>query len=239
MAKTYFLFFILISFLFIGCSKRVDLETDIPENSYKQEVEAYNKMLERQSSTPSLWNAGSNVSTLFPDYKARTIGDIITIEIAEQASASNSSSASTSKSSSYNSGIDNVLGLPTDFGINNFLRMGNPLDPTVQADTSNNFDGNGQIQKSDSVTATIAARVVNVLPSGNLVIEGHREIIVDGEKQIITIKGLVRPKDIDANNTVSSSAIADAQIRYSGNGIITNATRKGWLSNAIDWVWPF
>ena len=53
------------------------------------------------------------------------------------------------------------------------------------------------------------------------------------------IRDSVRPKDIDANNTVSSSAIADAQIRYSGNGIITNATRKGWLSNAIDWVWPF
>jgi len=239
MAKKYFLFITLISFLFIGCSKKVEVDADIPKDSYKQEVEAYNKMLGEQKNNPSLWNTRSNASALFPDYKARTVGDIITIEIAEQASASNSSSTSTSKSSTYDSGLTNVFGLPQNFGINNFLGMGNPLDPTVQADTNNSFNGNGQIQKSDSVTATIAARVVNVLPSGNLVIEGHREIIVDGEKQIISIKGLVRPDDIDVNNTVSSTAIADAQITYSGNGIITSATRKGWLSNVIDWVWPF
>jgi flagellar L-ring protein precursor FlgH len=87
--------------------------------------------------------------------------------------------------------------------------------------------------------ATIAARVVDVLPSGNLVIEGQREIIVDQEKQTISIRGVVRPKDIDSANTVLSTNIADAQINYTGDGIISDANRKGWMAQLIDWIWPF
>ncbi|MEF3255756.1 MAG: flagellar basal body L-ring protein FlgH, partial [Deferribacterales bacterium] len=70
-------------------------------------------------------------------------------------------------------------------------------------------------------------------------IEGQREIVVDQEKQVITVKGIIRQKDIDADNTVLSTAIADAQISYSGKGVISDANRKGWLSNIIDWIWPF
>lgn len=80
---------------------------------------------------------------------------------------------------------------------------------------------------------------MDVLPSGNLVIEGQREIIVDQEKQVITVKGIIRQKDIDADNQVLSTAIADAQISYSGKGVISDSNKKGWLSNIIDWVWPF
>jgi len=71
------------------------------------------------------------------------------------------------------------------------------------------------------------------------VIEGQREIIVDQEKQVITVRGIIRQKDIDAANTVLSTAIADAQITYSGKGILTDSNRKGWLSSVIDWIWPF
>jgi flagellar L-ring protein precursor FlgH len=124
-------------------------------------------------------------------------------------------------------------------GMTNFLNKGNAFDPTVAADTSNSFNGSGAKQKSDKVTATIAARIVDILPSGNLVIEGNREILVDQEKQTISVKGIIRQKDIDASNTVLSTSIADAQITYTGKGVLSDANRKGWLSSVIDWVWPF
>ena len=124
-------------------------------------------------------------------------------------------------------------------GIKNFLGMGNKFNPSVGAQTTNDFQGDGSKRKSDRVQATIAARIIDILPSGNLVIEGNREIVVDQEKQFITVKGVIRQKDIDANNVVLSTSIADAQIAYSGKGMLSDVNKKGWLAHFVDWVWPF
>ena len=177
--------------------------------------------------------------TIFLDYKARRIGDVVIVKIEEDSSASNSTNNQTSKATTYNANVTAMLGLPTNLGVNNFLGSGAAFKPSIGATTGNSHQGQGSNKKSDSFTATIAARIVDIMPSGNLVIEGSREIVIDQEKQTITLKGIVRHKDIDASNTISSSAIADAQITYTGNGATSQATKKGWLGKVIDVVWPF
>jgi flagellar L-ring protein precursor FlgH len=233
---------IILSFMFFitfyGCSKSIDIDSNVSKVNYNDEVSNYNEVLNRKHS-PSLWTDMGNSGTLFLDYKGRTLGDIVIVRIVESSSASNSNTTKTSKSSQYNAGINSLLGLPLDLGMTNFLNSGKPFDPTIGANTANSFNGQGSKKKSDTVQATIAARIIDILPSGNLVIEGNREIIVDQEKQLISVKGIVRQKDIDADNTVLSTAIADAQISYSGKGVLSDANKKGWLANVIDWVWPF
>jgi len=237
--KKFFLILLAGLIIFSGCSKKPKVESNVSKLSYNEEVAKYNNALKQKQPSPSLWADVGNSGVMFLDYKGRSLGDIIIVKIVESSSATNSNSTKTSKTSNYNSGITSLMGLPLNLGMNNFLKKGNPFDPTVSAQTGNSFTGSGAKKKSDSVSATIAARIVDILPSGNLVIEGNREILVDQEKQTISVKGIIRQKDIDANNTVLSTAIADAQITYTGKGILSDANRKGWLSSVIDWVWPF
>lgn len=226
--------------LLSGCAKPdVTPEAMVPGRGYQKELEEYRvRDLAAQKPNPSLWVEVGSRGTLFLDYKGRNVGDIVIVKIVEQSSASNSISTATSKSNAYNAGVNNLMGLPLSLGMNNLLGAG-ALTPTLDASTENSFTGKGSKQKNDQVKATVATRILEILPSGNLVIEGHREIIVDQEKQVITLRGIVRQKDIDATNTVESTSIADAQISYSGNGVLSDSNKKGWLANAIDWVWPF
>lgn len=212
---------------------------DLPFAGYKKELEDYERSRAAQKPQASLWADAGSHGTVFLDYKARLVGDVVIVRIVESATASNSNNTSAGKTANYSASVDSLFGLPLDMGMTNFLGSGNAFDPSIGATTNNSWSGRGTKGKADSISATIAARVVEVLPSGNLLIEGQREIVVDQEKQTITIRGIIRPKDIDASNMVASSNIADAQISYSGDGVLTDANRKGWLATFVDWVWPF
>lgn len=233
--------YLLMLLLLLICSSCAYKAEKIPSTTtYNSEVAEYYQAMRQSENRGSLWSdLKSNNGTLFLDYKARNIGDIVIVQIIESSSASNTNTTQTSKSSNYNASVNNFLGMPMSLGINDFLGMGNPFNPIVGAQTNNNFQGDGSKQKADSVQATIAARIIDILPSGNLVIEGNREIVVDQEKQFISVKGVIRQKDIDANNVVLSTSIADAQIAYSGKGMLTDVNKKGWLAHFVDWVWPF
>jgi flagellar L-ring protein precursor FlgH len=226
-------------FVFSGCAKQPAFENNALKNSYQKELDDYKKQLAARKPSPSLWMDTAAKGSLFLDYKGRHVGDIITVNIVESASASNSNSTKTSKSQSNSSTLTNLMGLPANLGISNILGTGNNLDLNNGLESSNSFQGSGTKSKSDSIQGTIAARVVEVLPSGNLVIEGHREIIVDREKQTITLSGIVRQKDVDASNTVLSTSIADAKIAYSGQGMLSDSNKPGWLMTLLNWIMPF
>lgn len=182
----------------------------------------------------SLWQAGS--AGIVDDFKARRRGDILTIIIDEQASASKQASTDTKRGSSLSAGIPNLLGLETSMtGIKNWMDLSNLLS----ASTDSKFDGSGSTSRKENLNATISARVVAVLPDGNLAIEGRRSVRVNNEDQLIVLEGKVRRRDISPDNTISSAMIADARITYAGNGIISDRQKPGWLMNVIDTVWPF
>ena len=185
-------------------------------------------------SSGSIWQSSSG--GLVEDFKARARGDTLTVVITETASASKEATTGTSRKTELAAGIPNLLGLETKMtGISKWM----DLDKLLSADTSSKFDGSGSTTRKEKLNATITAQVVDVLANGNLLIEGRRNVMVNNEDQIIVLEGIVRPKDISADNIVSSAQIADARITYSGKGIISDRQRPGWLMNIIDQVWPF
>jgi flagellar L-ring protein precursor FlgH len=115
--------------------------------------------------------------------------------------------------------------------------------PGLSANSSDSFSGSAQIDKRDTFEARVTAMVVDVLPNGNLVLNGRREIRVDKQTKLIEFSGVVRKYDVTSANTVSSSMVADARISYVGSGPSTNATQRrgigAWIHDALDWLWPF
>ncbi len=101
------------------------------------------------------------------------------------------------------------------------------------------FSGNGTTERSAQITATVAVRVMQVLSNGNLYVEGAKETTVNRERQYVTLAGIIRPEDISSLNTITSDAISDLRVELSGDGVVTDKQRPGWLTNVLDNVWPF
>jgi flagellar L-ring protein precursor FlgH len=180
----------------------------------------------------SLWQGSGG--GLVEDFKARTKGDILTVVISETASASKEATTGTSRASEVAAGIPNLMGLEKS-GISKYM----DLTKLLNASASSKFDGSGSTMRKENLNATIAARVIDVLANGNLLIEGRRNVLVNHEDQIIVLTGMVRPRDITPDNMVNSTFIADARISYSGKGIISDRQQPGWLMGVLDKVWPF
>jgi len=103
----------------------------------------------------------------------------------------------------------------------------------------NNHKGEGKTNRDGLLKGRISARVVRVLPNGNLVIEGRRMLTVNAEDQFMVITGICRPDDVTTENLIHSQYIADARIVYAGKGVVDDKMRPGWLARVVDWVWPF
>lgn len=182
----------------------------------------------------SLWSERSD--SLFSDHKAQNIGDIITVTISEQASATKEATTTTGKSSNWTAGIPNLLGLENSSVIaKNHLDLSNLINATV----SNSFDGSGKTVRTDNLSASLTTQVVGKYPNGNLKIRGGKEVTVNNEVQIIYITGIIRPVDITAANSIDSEKILNARISYTGKGVISDKQETGWLGRAIDNIWPF
>ena len=187
-----------------------------------------------QAGSGSLWKDDAPRS-MFADKKARAIGDIITIVVQENNTSSKEASTQTSKSSSVDASIDTLFYPPA---VSKFLTKGGQL-PAMKFGGSQSFDGGGKINNSEKITARIAVRVVDVLPNGNMIVEGRRETLVSGEKQEAILRGIVRTEDVTANNTVFSYNLADSSIKFIGKGTISDNQRKGWLHRIWEKVTPF
>jgi len=180
----------------------------------------------------SLWQASS--SGLAEDLKARRPGDIVTVVISEQASASKQASTGTKRGSSMSAGMPKLLGLEKTP-----IKSWADLSQLLSVSFDSKYDGSGSTSRQETLQATLSAKVLEVLSNGNMMIEGRRNVKVNNEDQIIVLTGTVRSRDISAENTISSALVADARIAYSGKGAISDRQKPGWLLNALDWAWPF
>lgn len=224
MKQKYLLLLLLLQF---GCAvEKTEIKTSGFEDMAPKPVADY--------SNGSIWQASS--LNLTDDLKARRRGDIITIVISETASASKEAKTGTSRDSSVGAGIPNLLGLEKS-GLfkNNFSDLAN----IIKANANSSFKGSGTTSRQENLNATITARVVDVQPNGNLMIEGRRNIKVNEEDQIIVLEGTVRSRDVSPDNTVNSIYVADARISYSGRGIISDQQSPGWLMSIFNKIWPF
>ena len=208
--------------VFLGCSnnKKNNNDKDIikaPEVK-TQEQFAFNDISENDKNrmyTGSLWQDKSRGS-LYKDLKAQKVGDLVSIIIRENASASQTTSDNRSKGAK----IDGMAGT----GSLNFL-------PNFGAEGSSSYNGTGTTKRSGSLTARVTARIEGTDEFGNLFIKGKRNVLVNKELQEIEISGYVRPQDIGIDNSVESTYLADAEVKYNGKLVFDGKSKPGIISN--------
>lgn len=189
----------------------------------------------------SIYQAGRDVR-LFEDVKARRIGDVITIVLLESTSASKSAKTSTAKDTTVSVDSPTILGAIPTFNAPGLLPLSSNRNNTLAADltSSQEFDGEGDSNQSNSLTGNITVTIADVLPNGNLVVRGEKWLTLNQGEEFIQISGIVRPQDVSTNNTVLSTQVADARITYSGKGAVADANRMGWLARFFNSpFWPF
>jgi flagellar L-ring protein FlgH len=160
---------------------------------------------------------------LTSDRRARRVNDLLTIRVVESISASGTADSNLTKDSKAQ------LAVPNFFGLEN--KLPGSVDPTnlVNATSSTKFTGGGATNRAGELTAVVTARVAEVLPNGDLVLEGAREIAINGDRQMIVLTGVVRTSDVLPNNTVLSTQIGQLSVRYFGNGLIKDSLKPGFL----------
>lgn len=179
----------------------------------------------------SLYAPGAGLS-LFDDRKARRIGDVITIVLSERTVSSKSAAVSVKKENDISFGEDDTV-LGTTPSLKNF-----GLGTSVQQDRD--FSGESDADQSNTLQGNITVTVADVLPNGNLVVRGEKWMTLNRGDEFIRIAGIVRPDDIDADNNVVSTKLANAHISYSGSGELANAQEMGWLTRFFNSaIWPF
>jgi len=163
--------------------------------------------------------------SLFSDYKAAQVGDAITIIVVESSQAANKAETATGRKSNIGFGGSAKVGDST------------PLpDADFSLGTTNDFKGSGSTKSSGMVKTKISAIIDSVMSNGLLSIKGSRKIVINGEEQKISIKGVVRGSDIRSDNTVYSYNISDAEIIFDGSGAISRAQSPGWLTKLFHWL---
>ncbi len=172
---------------------------------------------------------------MFADNKASRRGDILTVVVSETAATQSSQEKKSSKDSSIDAGVSQFLFPPA---VSALGTKGGAL-PATKLAAKSDFTGGGSVNNTQSLTARAAVLVTDVLPNGNLVIEGVRVVIFSGETQFVVLHGLVRPDDISSGNNVASSNIADVRIEFISEGSLTDAQKKGWLTKAYDYLRPY
>ncbi|MEN6332263.1 MAG: flagellar basal body L-ring protein FlgH [Smithella sp.] len=220
---------IAVIFMLAGCLAQ-NTENVRPDNIVAPPV------AKPQPAAGSIWAGESTNNLICSDKKARYVNDIVTIIISETAVGGNKASTNTSRDTNTSAAITALLGLDNKILAHNAYMDG---EISVGGSSANSLKGAGDTTRSSTLSASISARVLKVFDNGNLLIEGRRQLTVNAEDQYLVITGIVRPEDITAINTVASQYIADARILYTGDGVINDKMRPGWLTRVVDWVWPF
>jgi flagellar L-ring protein precursor FlgH len=183
-------------------------------------------------SNPSLFSADSPNIFLFRDQKARSVGDIVTIQVVENATATNSATTATQKKGDVSLSAPALGGIEKGASALNFANI-------LQGAGGINFNGTGSTSRTGQLQAAISARVVEKLPNGDLRLEGNKEVAINGERQLLTIRGLVRVKDVSPYNQVLSTSIADMTVLFNGKGVVADANKPGWLYKVFRVITPF
>ena len=180
-------------------------------------------------------NEWSMASKIYGDKKARRVGDLVTIVIVEENEATkdakNKSNNKSSITATASAGHPTIDARPTAWT--------NSTIPAWSLESGRTFEGGGSLANKDKFSSKLTARVTEVLPNGNMLIEGKRTVIMQDESVEIILTGIIRPNDIARDNSIASSAVADAAIKYISGGTIAKNQQKGLLTRAWDWVNPF
>jgi flagellar L-ring protein precursor FlgH len=203
----------------------------VKERKYKQGK--YETGLEPVTSG-SLWP--ENGRGLFADFRAYRVGDLVTVRLDESSKAAGDSSTKLDRESKESLGIPNLLGLTTAVA-----RAYPDINPEklIEFMGDSSFSGAGTTSRNNKLDGSISLRVKKVLPNGDLFVEGTKIILINDEQVQMYVSGVIRAEDIDSSNSVNSSTIADAQIEFSGHGVLTENQQQGWFTKLFAKIRPF
>lgn len=245
-----------ISFLMIlvGCDTMADKLANVGRTPDFNEVSTYQDRIsaeitrskmerglvasedEKPRKTPnSLWQPGAR--TFFRDQRARAVGDILKVVVTIQDSVKLNNKTERKRTNNSKMGLPNLFGLESSYG----KVLNDAVDPSnlIGINASDNAKGEGKIDRTDTIKTTVAATVVKILPSNNLVIKGSQEIRVNFELREVTVEGIVRPEDISSENSVTLDQIAEARVSYGGRGNISDLQQDKYGKQILDIVNPF
>jgi flagellar L-ring protein precursor FlgH len=176
------------------------------------------------ATTPgSLWVDNGRLANLVADYKASRVGDLVTISINQNLSSTNTGNVATSRTFSANSGISALGSLNT-------TKLANLFSPN----SNQALAGKGAASSTTALSTTLTGRVAALLPSGTLVVEAERQVMMNDQRETVILRGLVRPGDLDATNTVASNSVGNLEVEVKGKGIISESTRAPNL--LVKWI---
>ncbi len=233
------IFTLIYAILFLsGCTAAItEPELNFEPPVYVEQMPAREES-KNYVSTGSIFGQGSN--PLFSDRKAMNVNDIVTVVVSEAAKSSSSGAKKLSEADTTSLGggtfgyAGNNTAMAAHAGsLTGLANMG------FSSKTANAYSGQGSATRDTSFSAMVTARVVKVLENGNYFISGKRDILVDDQKQIIQLSGVIRPYDIDQYNRIDSSQMSDAKILYKTEGDIDRATKQGWGTKILQAIWPF
>lgn len=193
------------------------------------------KTVKRQRN--SLW--ASDRSAFFDDQRAKDIGDIITVTVNIEDEAEIENESERTRSSNEDSNLNSILGY--EAALSRVLPEAiDTARPDIAAfDSSSTHNGTGSIEREEEITVRLAALVTQILPNGNMVINGRQEVLVNFEKRILQVDGVIRPEDITIENTIAYDKIAEARIVYGGEGQITDVQQPRYGQQLYDIFFPF
>lgn len=184
----------------------------------------------------SIWNGAGSASLYSSTRGEFHIGDIITILIVEDISASNRTDLDTEKETDLEAGI---IGFDEFLGLSGFFGRQLSTDPRFGVDVENEFEGGGSSRRSSAITGTISGKITEVLPNGNLRIEASQSTRINDEKNTVILVGTVRAQDISPENSVLSTQVANAEISYTGVGPLSTVQKRGVINEVLEFIWPF
>jgi len=255
------LFFLMATSLLAGCSNTLDKLDNIgnpppmSEVINPQEKPTYEKLSWPMPETPppqkqyanSLWQPGARA--FYRDQRAARVGDILRVNISINDKAEVDNATEAKRDSTEKLGAPKVFGFENTLAGNisipplglNGLPLKNPATPSSLLDITGatNLKGTGSVKREEKINTQLAAIITQVLPNGNLVIDGKQEILVNKELREVAVKGVIRPQDIRSDNTVDSTQIAEARIAYGGRGQLSDVQQARWGNQVVDALAPF
>ncbi len=183
----------------------------------------------------SLWRSGARA--FFKDHRAKNIGDIVTVVLSLEDKVDWSNQTTRKRADKETTGVPNLLGLEAEFA--KVLPQA-ILPATVMGfSDAHDTDGTGSIKRNETMSLTFAAVVTQILPNGSLVIVGRQEILVNKEVRELMVTGVIRPSDIDSDNTIADNNIAEMRVAYGGSGTLSQLQQPRWGTQIWDIVFPF
>ena len=192
-------------------------ETPSALQQYVTDAYGTNNSPEATHAPGSIWSPNARFANLGQDLKAKGVNDLVTIVVNEKASAVATGDVKTQRTSAAQSSITSAAGP---------LKAAGPLANLLKANSNTQLQGQGTTSRGTVLTATLSARVVAVLPNGYLVVEGVKHVQVNSENQVLTVRGVIRPTDLDPTNSVASDRVAQMEILVNGKGVVGDSVRR-------------